>query len=54
LTTNLFIVFNFMKTDGSILLWGSREFIKYRLKNKGLIFFIKIMFKKLFGTIELF
>ncbi|MCX5705963.1 MAG: glycosyltransferase [Candidatus Omnitrophica bacterium] len=53
-TTNMFGVYNFIKVEDSLLLWGLREIAKVRLKSKGLIFFIKILLKRLLGRIEIF
>lgn len=53
-TTNMLGIYNLIKTDRSLFLWGFREVVRARFKNKGLIFVIKVLLKRLFGRIEIF
>ncbi|MHC9543685.1 MAG: glycosyltransferase family 2 protein [Vulcanimicrobiota bacterium] len=53
-TAKMFGLYNFVKVEGSLFLWLLRELAKVRLKNKGLVFVIKILLKRLLGSIEIF
>ena len=53
-TANMLGIYNLIKAERSPFLWGFREMAKARLKNKGLIFVIKVLLKRLFGRIEIF
>jgi glycosyltransferase involved in cell wall biosynthesis len=53
-TANMLSIYNLSKTDGSPVLCGFREMTKASLKHKSLFFVIKILFKRLFGRVEIF
>lgn len=52
--SNMFGLYNMIKADNSLFLWVLKELSKARLKRKSLIFLLKILFKRLFGIIEIF
>ncbi len=53
-TANMFGIYNFIKTDSSLFLWGLRELTKARLKGKSFFFFLKVLCKRLLGVVEIF
>lgn len=53
-TTNMLGIYTLIKAENSIPLWIFREMVKARLKNKSIIFVMKVLLKRLFSRVEIF
>lgn len=54
LSTRMFSLYNLLPTDGSLTLWIFREFLKSRMRGKGVVFFMKNLIEKSLRRTEVY
>lgn len=53
-TTFMFFLYNMLPTNGSWVLWLSRELMKARMRNKGYLFVLRTILKRFKGRLDVY